>query len=219
MIRRLLVKLLPERIKWVIRVLIEPPIEKLPDSPDLFRYYRRLIKHPLLERKPGGWMYMEKFYPDYLTVGGASYAIHLHAEKFCKGRGVDIGAGLWPLPGSIPIDIERGPGRDFSIANIEDDSLDYIFSSHCLEHIKKWQRDLKEWISKLRRGGIVFLYLPHPECKIWGPGSPFVGSGHRWTPTPQIVKSFLQEVHCEIVQFDDGPDAMQSFYICARKRM
>jgi SAM-dependent methyltransferase len=212
-------KLLPERIKWVIRALIDPPIEKLPNSPDLFRFYRGLIKHPLLEREPGGWIYMERFYPDYLTVGGASYAIRLQAQKFCKGRGVDVGAGLWPLPGSIPIDIERGPGRDFSIADIEDNSIDYVFSSHCLEHIEKWQKDLKEWISKLKKGGIVFLYLPHPECKIWEPGSPFVGCGHRWKPTPEIIKRFLQEVHCEIVQFDDGPDAMQSFYVCACKRM
>lgn len=217
-------EMLPARLKRllsglsrVLHRLTVPPLESLPNSPDLFRVYRYLYQHPDLERKPGGWVYKSRFYPDYLTVGGASHAIFREALKFCKGRGVDVGAGFWPLPGAIPVDTQRGPGAGKSIDDFADDSLDYVFSSHCLEHIENWQETLAEWVKKLKPGGVIFLYLPHPDCALWHPGSPFVGDGHKWIPTLEVIKQALRELGCEIIQFDDGPDAMQSFHVCGRK--
>ena len=194
-----------------------PPLESLPNIPDLFHVYRYLHQHPDLERRPGGWVYKGKFYPDYLTVGGASHAVFRVALKYCQGEGIDVGAGLWPLPGAVPVDMWRGPGVGKTVADFSNGSLDYVFSSHCLEHIENWQSTLAEWIRKLKPGGIVFLYLPHPECEIWHPGSPFVGNGHKWVPTPEVVSEALRALGCEIVERNDGPDAMMSFYICARK--
>jgi SAM-dependent methyltransferase len=185
----------------------------------MFQSYRTLQEHPELERRQGGWVYTGKFYPDYLTVGGASYAIFREASRFCRGRGVDVGAGLWPLPDAAAVDISRGPGAGRSISDFEDGCLDYIFSSHCLEHVENWSETLAEWVRKLRCGGIIFLYLPHPDCAIWHPGSPFVGSGHKWIPTPEIIKSALQALNCRILGCDDGPDPMQSFYVCGQRRM
>jgi SAM-dependent methyltransferase len=200
------------------RRLHQPPLESLPNAPDLFRLYRSLHGHPELERSPGGWLYRGRFYPDYLTVGGAAHSIFPEALKFCQGTGIDLGAGLWPLPGAVPVDASRGPGLSRSMADFEDGSLDYVFSSHCLEHIESWRQSLGEWISKLKPEGYLFLYLPHPDCAIWQPGSPFVKDGHKWIPTPEKIKQALGELDCEIVQFDDGPDAMQSFYVCGQKQ-
>ena len=151
-------------------------------------------------------------------MGGAGHAIFREAPKLCQGQGIDVGAGLWPLPGSIPVDVWRGLGMGRSVMGFEDGSLDYVFSSHCLEHIENWREALGEWVRKLKPSGIIFLYLPHPDCAIWHPGSPFVGNGHKWIPTPTIIKQKLEELGCEIIQSDDGPDAMQSFYVCGRKR-
>jgi hypothetical protein len=162
-------------------------------------------------------MYEGVFYPDYLTVGGASYAIVREAEKHCLGKGVDIGAGYWPLPGAQSVDIWRGPGQLLNIDNIPDGSLDYVFSSHTLEHITDWKTALNIWIGKVRKDGVVFLYLPHPGCAIWHPGSPFVGDGHKWKPEPLIVKNAMREAGCDVFAWDDGPDAMQSFYVCGRR--
>lgn len=195
------------------------PLETLPDCPDLFHVYKDLLRHPGVRRRAGGWEYKGKFYPDYLTVGGAGHAIFREALRHCRGNGVDVGAGLWPLPGAIPIDIWRGPGASKLISDIEDGSLDFVFSSHCLEHNEDWQAVLGEWISKLKPGGIVFLYLPHPECGIWEVGSPFVGDGHKWTPTPEIIKSSVGKLGCATVACDDGPDAMYSFWVCARREV
>ncbi len=208
----------PLGVLWEkLRYFTSPPLESLPDSPDLFCVYRYLNLHPDLERRPGGWLYQGKIYPDYLTVGGASCAIFGKALKFCHGKGVDVGAGFWPLPGSIPVDVGRGEGLGRLASDYDEVSLDYVFSSHCLEHIDNWQDALAEWVRKIRPGGILFLYLPHPECAIWHPGSPFVGDGHRWIPTPEIVGDVVERLGCEIVSVNKGPDAMQSFYVCARK--
>jgi hypothetical protein len=200
----------------VQRVRTEP-LETLPDVPDLFKVYRELIRKPSVTRKPGGWEYKGKFYPDYLTVGGACHTIFREALKYCKGDGIDIGAGLWPLPGAVAVDVWRGPGAAKNIAEISVASQDFVFSSHCLEHNMDWEIKLSDWISKVKRGGVVFLYLPHPECGIWEVGSPFVGGDHKWTPTPQIIRKTLEANYCKVIAQDDGPDSMYSFWQCAQK--
>jgi SAM-dependent methyltransferase len=210
-------KVLARILRGFIYFLYLPRLASMANAPDLFRNFHRLYRHPDLRRMPGGWLYKKAFYPDYLTVGGAGHAIFPEALKFCQGYGIDVGAGFWPLPGSIPVDPRHGPGIGKSVSDFEDGSLDYVFSSHCLEHIENWRESLNEWIGKLKPGGIVFIYSPHPDCAIWHPGSPFVKNAHKWIPTPEIIKKTLQEMGCEIIKYNDGPDGMQSFYVCSCK--
>ncbi len=192
-------------------------LEEMSNAPDLFHVYRYWDSHPAVTRVPGGWEYEGKTYPDYLTVGGASHAIFRVALKYCRGEGVDIGAGLWPLPGATPIDSERGEGKENSIESYPDNSLDFIFSSHCLEHVEDWQGALDCWLGKLKPSGNIFLYLPHEDCGLWLPGSPFVGDGHKWIPKLSILEKELLERGYSILDSDAGPDAMMSFFICASK--
>ncbi|MGB8493878.1 MAG: hypothetical protein WCE53_05705 [Candidatus Acidiferrum sp.] len=210
---------LAKKMRSVLNRLRRRQLEDIPDSPDLFRCYRDLLAHPDIRRRSGGWEYQGKFYPDYLTVGGASHAIFREALKYCRGNGIDIGAGLWPLPGAIAVDKWRGPGASTVLEEFGEGFLDYVFSSHCLEHNEDWKLVLEQWISKLRPQGVLFLYLPHPDCGIWKPGSPFVGNEHKWSPSPEIIKSFLLASRFSILAFDDGPDAMYSFWVCARKEV
>ena len=191
------------------------PLEQYPNAPDLFHAYRTWLSFPSVQRMPGGWDFEGRFYPDYLFVGGASFAIHRTARDYCTGAGLDLGAGLWPLPGATAIDLERGPGASHRLEEIAPNSQDYVFSSHCLEHIVAWEDALRSWIGKLKGGGRLFVYLPHPTCGIWRPGSPFVGDGHKWAPTPEIIKSTLNRLGGRVLACDDGPDAMQSFFVCA----
>ncbi len=212
-LRRFLGKILPAALVARLRT----PLETLPDAPDLFHAYRGWAADPALKRKPGGWEYKGRFYPDYLTVGGAGHAIFAVALKFCKGRGVDVGSGHWPLPGAIALDAVRGPGRAHSIRDFATGSLDYVFSSHCLEHIDHWEAELDAWIERLKPGGVLFLYLPHPDCGLWEPGSPMVGDGHRWAPAPEGIRAALVARGLSVIDQNAGPDAMQSFHVCARK--
>jgi SAM-dependent methyltransferase len=210
-------KKLIKKILIKIQNKIRPPLENLPGAPAYFSAYRYFENHPEMKRFPGGWEYQNRKYPDYLFVGGASYAIFPVAKKYLKGNGIDIGAGFWEYPGSIPVDSFRGEGMKKNLDDFSAESLDYIFSSHCLEHIANWQEELKHWIALLKKGGILFLYLPHPDCGIWRRGAPGIGDGHKWIPDFKSINDFLLNLGMKKISEDKGPDGMMSFYICVQK--
>lgn len=110
------------------------------------------------------FVYKGKRYPDYLKHGNACQFIVPIAQQFCKGIGVDVGPGAWPFPGALPIDKTHDGGA----YNIPLD-LDYIFSSHCLEHLDNPVLALEIWKKSLKSGGVLFLYLPHPDMEYWLP--------------------------------------------------
>jgi SAM-dependent methyltransferase len=112
--------------------------------------------------------YKNKTYPDYIRRGNAVENIETFAKKFCKGKGLDIGGTeKWKLPGSIAINEIFTDGLDAH--NLPEGQFDYIFSSHCLEHIENYSSTLKYWKSKIKKGGVLFLYLPHPDMEYWLP--------------------------------------------------
>ena len=191
-------------------------LEEMPNSPELFKHYRLLLKTGHT-RVPGGWIYDGEFYPDYITVGGNALAILPTAKKYCYGHGLDIGANYWPFPGSTPIDIERGPGLKNRIEDIPSGSQDYVFSSHCLEHIELWRDALSIWASKLKIGGRMFLYLPHSSCKLWHHSNPMMSETHKWAPEAFVIAEELVSLGFAIIAKDDGPDGFYSFYVCGKK--
>ena len=64
------------------------------------------------------------------------------ALHFCKGLGYDIGfcKEEWKFPGSIGI--YRNLNNNYDANNLPDDKVDYIYSSHCLEHLDNWVETL-----------------------------------------------------------------------------
>ncbi len=104
-------------------------------------------------------------YPGYLKRGNAAAHIAATAGHFCEGRGLDVGAGKWPLPWAEPIELTDGKSAE----NLPDEQFDFIFSSHCLEHLGNPIAALEHWMSRIRPGGTLFLYLPHPDMKYWQP--------------------------------------------------
>jgi SAM-dependent methyltransferase len=116
--------------------------------------------------------YKGSLYPEYLKRGGGSRYIEPVALKFCQGIGIDVGCGSWPLPGAQGYDVNPLAHEDtkWSRADdlkIEDESLDYVFSSHLLEHLENPVKAIEHWRSKLKAGGVLFLYLPHPDMEYW----------------------------------------------------
>ena len=57
---------------------------------------------------PPIFQYRGSLYPEYLKQGNAMQFIAPTAAKFCKGLGLDVGAGKWPLPGAHPIEWTTG---------------------------------------------------------------------------------------------------------------
>src|SRR5690606_29260652 len=77
---------------------------------------------------------------------------------------------------------------------------DYVFSSHCLEHLVNPIAALEHWKSKLKPGGVLFLYLPHPDMRYWLPQN-CRKHLHTWKPEEmaQILRDlgFANVIHSE----------------------
>lgn len=163
------------------------------------------------------FQYRDELYPEYLNNGNAMSFIKEKAIRYCTGKGIDIGADKWPFPGAIPIQNEVHQNAN-KLDSFENDSLDYVFSSHCLEHVDDWKGALNLWITKLKPGGILFLYLPHKSNKLWRPGGPWVGMGHKWVPTHQKIIKFISTKGMGIIEYTDEKDEYWSFQVVARKK-
>lgn len=127
------------------------------------------------------------------------------AEYFCKGHGVDVGCSEWPLAGAIPIDLKSGgdayalPGRNY----------DFVFSSHCLEHLPNYVKALRYWKECLKPGGVLFLYLPHPKMTYWHPAN---CDKHLHSFTPDEIHGLLQALGFKGVM-SSGQDMYWSFCV------
>lgn len=124
------------------------------------------LSAPFVPEPPNGlFQYRGVLYPEYIRRGNAMRFAEPFARQFCRGRGLDIGAGDWPLPGALAIDMRRGGDA----LDLPQGPWDYIFSSHCLEHLTDPVAALEHWHSALRPGGVLFLYLPHCDMEYWLP--------------------------------------------------
>jgi hypothetical protein len=81
------------------------------------------------------YKYKDELYPDYLNHGNACQFISEKALSYCKGKGIDIGADKWPLPGAVPVRDEQHMNA-YSLSAFTDNSLDYVFSSHLFKDYK-----------------------------------------------------------------------------------
>jgi SAM-dependent methyltransferase len=159
-----------------------------------------------------GYFLVAGDYPGFLARGDATAFCQYHAKGFCQGRGVDVGAGRRAFPGARPIE-DRADENAYRLAEA-DGALDYVFSSHCLEHLERWAEALMEWRRVLKPGGILYLYLPHPACRMWRSS---VLPHHVWQPEPDGLAAHLRSIGFEIVESSLFPDAYLSFYIVARR--
>lgn len=152
-------------------------------------------------------------YPEFQTVGFASKFAFPFAQQVCHGTGYDIGCNRteWALPGAIQIDRELPD--EWDAFNLPDGQVDYIFSSHCLEHIPDWVSALDYWTTKIKDGGVLFLYLPHYNQKYWRPWN---NRKHVSALMPWMIKDYLQS-RGFVKIFVGGPDLYHSFMVMAEK--
>ena len=109
-------------------------------------------------------------------AGAESKKIVWEVAPYLRGNGVDLGAGMFRvLPHVITVD--NGHHEVFG-HNIRPDvrvetcermpmfasqSMDFVFSSHLLEHIQDYKAALAEWFRMVKQGGYLILYLPHKD--------------------------------------------------------
>lgn len=155
-------------------------------------------------------------YPAFQASGFAARFAFPFAQEFCKGVGFDIGCNRaeWSYPGSILIDPLLQP--EYDAMNLPPIQVDYIFSSHCIEHLSNWSDALNYWHTKLKRVGVLFLYLP--DMSRQGYWRPWHNKKHLHYITPSIMSDYFND-HAI---WDDvrisGTDLNASFYVIAERK-
>lgn len=115
----------------------------------------------------------------------------MFATKYFRGEGVDIGgkpdplalySELFPLVRSIKTwDIEDGDAQQ--MAGVPDNSLDFVHSSHCLEHLHDPVEGLRNWLRILRPGGHLIVTIPDEDLYEQGVFPSSFNLDHKWTFT------------------------------------
>jgi SAM-dependent methyltransferase len=80
-------------------------------------------------------------------------------EKYCQGKGIDIGYGGDPVTLDVRgWDIEDGDAHE--MPGIADESFDFVYSSSSLEHMDDPTRAVAKWWKILKTGGYLIISVP-----------------------------------------------------------
>lgn len=119
-------------------------------------------------------------------------------RKYFVGSGVDIGGKpdplllykeFFPLVTSLVTwDWEQGDAQ--FLAGVVDGSLDFVHSSHCLEHLYDPAEGLKNWLRVLRYGGHLVVTVPDEDLYEQGIFPSTYNKDHKWTFTIYKSKSW-----------------------------
>ena len=100
---------------------------------------------------------------------------------YTRGQGLDLGCGPWKAyPHFISVDdfnewkgaIDSKTGAPWrpdvygnatDLKMFADDTMDFVFSSHLLDHLDDTEAALSEWWRVIKTGGHLVLYLPHKD--------------------------------------------------------
>lgn len=153
--------------------------------------------------------------------------------KFCRGNGLDVGCGGTNcdsrfyqenkiVPTAIGVDLAKtnltGPAHNLEW--FRDETMDYIFSSHLLEHMLRLDICLIEWFRVLKSDGYLVMYLPL-EGYYPSVGSPDANRDHKHNLTPNKILEILNrcELSYEIILIEQRiKDDEYSFDFVVKKK-
>jgi SAM-dependent methyltransferase len=113
------------------------------------------------------------------------------ATRYFVGAGLDVGGGhdslalfaeLFPLVRNVVI-YDQPQGDAQKLANVDDGSFDFLFSSHCLEHVRDPVEALGNWIRVVRPGGHLVISVPDEDLYEQGTWPSTFNSDHKMTFT------------------------------------
>lgn len=155
----------------------------------------------------------KQIYPAFQASGNAARFVLPFATEWCKGKGYDIGCNRpeWAFPGAKMID--KTINDQYDATNLPDEKVDYIFSSHCLEHVYDWVRVLDYWMKHIKEGGTMFLYLPAYSQEYWRPWN---NTKHVNILTPEMLNDYFKQKGVRFVK-TTGADLNDSFSVIVIK--
>lgn len=119
-------------------------------------------------------------------------------RRYFVGNGLDIGGKpdplmlyqeFFPLMKKVMTwDWENGDAQ--FLEGVEDESLDFVHSSHCLEHLENPEQGLQNWFRVVRENGYVVLTVPDEDLYEQGVFPSSFNKDHKWTFTIFKAKSW-----------------------------
>ena len=112
-------------------------------------------------------------------------------RRYFVGNGLDIGGKpdplslyreLFPLMGHVKT-WDREDGDAQFLNGLADGSLDFVHSSHCLEHLADPAEGLRNWMRVVREGGHLVITVPDEDLYEQGSFPSTFNLDHKWTFT------------------------------------
>lgn len=120
------------------------------------------------------------------------------ATRWFRGYGVDVGGGIdslalykefFPLVRNLFV-YDQPHGDAQKLDNILDDSFDFLYSSHCLEHVRDASEALGNWLRVVKPGGHLVINVPDEDLYEQGQWPSRFNSDHKISFTIAKQKSW-----------------------------
>lgn len=106
------------------------------------------------------------WHPD-TSRGREAQKIAPWAVQYLEGKGFDIGCGAEKVVAwATGVDLHTNADvvqDGAKLDTVADQTVDFVFSSHFIEHVPDWKAALEEWWRVIKVGGHLVLYWPHPH--------------------------------------------------------
>jgi SAM-dependent methyltransferase len=125
-----------------------------------------------------------------MTEAGKSKKNWTNLERsVLRGRGIDIGCGNDPVaPNVRKFDVDDGDANE--ITKFVSEKFDFVFSSHCLEHMHNPKQAINEWWQLVKPNGYLFFIVPDEDLYEQGVFPSRFNRDHKATFTISKSKSW-----------------------------
>lgn len=140
------------------------------------------------------------FVGEGIDIGAGPDGLSAHTDKFPRMRSVR----LWDIP----------DGDAMLMQGVEDNSLDFAHSSHCLEHLVNPATAIGNWLRIVRPGGYVVFTIPDEDLYEQGVFPSTFNPDHKvtfttfktrsWSPRSVSLLPLLMALNppCEILKVE-----------------
>jgi SAM-dependent methyltransferase len=109
--------------------------------------------------------------------------------RYLIGCGIDIGCGNDPVtPACVHWDLAQGDAQE--LPGVAVNSFDWVYSSHCLEHLRDPFAAVARWWQVLKPGGWMLVVVPDEDLYEQGCWPSRYNPDHKWTFTVHKSESW-----------------------------